>query len=161
MLSAASSFGQFKWSELDFHYQTGSVPPPYYHEYDFYITSDGKAQLIFRSTYTPDSNNILKYNFNIADSSMLKLNDTIEASKIMTEEIESYPEAKRKIGGPLQNVTLTLNSDPAFDRKPIRIEVTFYPSNEQQRIGLGNLYVFIVLLIPQDVMDDVKTKIAK
>jgi hypothetical protein len=79
----------------------------------------------------------------------------------MTEEIESYPEGKRKIGGSLQDITLTLNSDPAFDWKPVQIQVTSYPSNELQKAGLNNLYSLIQVLVPQEINDDIKAKTTK
>lgn len=161
LLSAAGfAQSQYNWSELQYHYQTGSVPPPYYFEYDIYLNYLGNGQLVYRGGYSSDQNRKdSTYDFTAGEPDIKALNDLISQSGVLTKEIEQA--VKHPIGGALNNMYITLTQDPKFDRKPIRIEIPTFPKSDSDKKTLHEIYEKIRSLVPQSVWDDLESKKTK
>jgi hypothetical protein len=153
----ASANAQYKWTDVQYHYQTGSVAPQYYYEYDIYIGYTGVGSVAFRTGYGSDtSSKVYTYNFQMTDKEVESLNKAIKKSKVLTstfEELEKHP-----IGGSMQKVFITLPQDPRFDRKPTRIETPYFPASEKQKKALEKLYDKIKSYVPQSIWDEIESK---
>ncbi len=148
---------QYKWTDIQYHFQTGSVAPPYYYEYDIYINVSGTGSLAYHTGYGNDSTRKdYMYDLVLTGSNIKSLNKEIKRSKILTdtfEEMEQHP-----IGGSTQNVFVVLPQDPRLDRKPPRIQTPNFPASDTQKQALEKLYNKIKSFVPQSVWDDIESK---
>lgn len=159
LLFSISISAQYKWTDIQYHYQTGSVAPPYYYSYELYINSSGKGTIVYQSSYSADSNkkNITQ-EFELSSGEVTSLNKAILKSKVLTSEISEVPPEKRPIGGPLQNVILTKPMDPALDRKPDVIVTPYFPASTKQKKALSTLYAKLKTYVPQAIWDEINSK---
>ena len=42
---------QSEWVKLEYHFNSGSLPPPYHYSYTITISNDGKEELVYISEY--------------------------------------------------------------------------------------------------------------
>ncbi|MGA2668027.1 MAG: hypothetical protein ABSF32_03815 [Ignavibacteria bacterium] len=151
----SSAYCQYAWTDLIYHYQTGSIPPPHYFEYNLNINSGGTATLVYFPGYFQDTSWV--YNFTIKEDDIKSLNDSIISSKALSEPIKEMPEHKHPIGGSMQNVTFILPQDPGLDQKPPTLVIPFFPQ-PQYKDALDNLYSSIKSLVPQSIWDEISAK---
>ncbi len=151
---------QYEWTDAQYHYQTGSIPPPYYYEYDIFINTSGTGTLVFHPSYVTDSSKSYEnYTFTVSESGIKSLNKEIKKSKVLTstfEELEKHP-----IGGSLQNAIILLYQDPATDHQPKRVTTPTFPASSKQKIALDKLYAKIKSFVPQKIWDDMESKKSK
>ncbi len=148
-------YSQFTWSELTYHYQTGTVPPPYYYSYDLHINSSGDAQLIYAPSYSNDSNWV--FNLKLTQDQISKLDEEINSSEVMTAEVKALPENKHPIGGPLRNIKIILTMDSGLDHLPGSITTPYFPEKKYKE-KLDNLYKVVSSLVPQETWDEIKAR---
>ena len=151
----ATLYCQYSWGSLIYHYQTGSIPPPHFYQYDLTLYADGTSTLVYYPGYSNDTTWV--YNFSIGSEDIKILNDSITGSKLLSEPITSMPEHKHPIGGSMQNVTIFMVQEPGVDRMPQSIASPFFPIPQYQD-GLKNLYAEIKSLIPQSVWDEISKR---
>ena len=157
---SAVAQAKYEWTDVQYHYQTGSVPPPYYFEYDLYINSTGKSTLAYHSSYSSDSaKKDENYSFDISESDVKSLNNEIKKSKVLSSTFKEMD--KHPIGGSLQNVTVVLYQDPVIDHQPPRISTPYFPASSKQKKALDKLYEKIKSLVPQNIWDDIESKKSK
>ncbi len=156
----ATSDAQYNWTDIQYHFQTGSVPPPYYHEYDIYISAAGTGSLAYHTGYGNDSTSKnFTYDLTLSPEDIASLDEAIQKSKVLTatfEEMEKHP-----IGGSMNNVFVTLPQDPRLDHKPPRIEIPYFPKSKKQKAALEKLYEAVRSLVPQSIWDDIDSKCGK
>lgn len=148
-------FSQYSWTDINYHFQTGTVPPPYYYSYELYINSGGSCSISYRPSYSNDS--VWVYKFDLITDQLNTLDSSINKSGVLTDSITSLPENKHPIGGSLKNVVITLYQDPVLDRLPPVIRTPYFPSGDYKQ-KLENLYESIVLLVPQSIWDDIEMR---
>lgn len=157
ILFTAGAYSQYKWTDAQYHYQTGSVPPPYFFEYDVFINAGGQGTLVYHSSYSTDSTSKMdNYTFTVNASDISSLNNAIKKSKVLTatfKEMENHP-----IGGSMQNAIILLYQDPALDHMPQRITTPYFPASSKQRKALEILYGKIKSLVPQTIWDEIESK---
>ncbi len=146
---------QIQWDEIVYHYQTGSVPPPYYSSYDLTINSTGTGTLVYSPNYGNDTNWVYKLCF--SEESMKKINETITRSNVLNETIPALPDSLRPIGGSLQNISVQLPQDPSLDQTPPRIITPYFPE-ESYKETLEGIYSVIKEAVPKNIWDEINTK---
>jgi hypothetical protein len=154
-LSPLYIFSQLAWTDITYHFQTGTVPPPYYYSYELHINSGGECNLTYRPTYSNDS--IWVYKFNLISDQINELDSIVIKSGVLTDSINSLPENKHPIGGSIKNIIITLYQDPTFDRMPPVIKTPYFPTAEFKE-KLENLYDSAGALIPQNIWDEIKER---
>jgi hypothetical protein len=155
LLLPASVLSQSEWNELFFHYQTGTVPPPYYFSYDITAAPSGLLTLAYHTGYQTDST--WTYKLNIPAESFADLNKAIKESGVLTETIPELPQEHRPIGGALQHVMIILQQDPTLDQLPQRVTTPDFPE-EAYKEKLNTLYEQIKKLVPASTWDEIAAK---
>lgn len=153
LLIPVSLQSQYLWSEITYHYQTGSVPPPYHFSYYLNINSDGTGKLVYHPSYS-DSSWI--YDINLTSSQINQLDSAIQASNLMNEDVPELPKNKHPIGGSLQNVQITIKPDDK-NQAGKSITTPYFPQPEYKE-KLVNLYDLIKSLIPADKWEDIEVR---
>jgi hypothetical protein len=157
LLLSIDANAQYKWTDIQYHFQTGSVPPPYYYEYDIYLNVTGTGSLAYHTGYGNDSTRKdYYYDLKLTSGNIKTLNKEIKRSKVLTdtfEEMEQHP-----IGGSVQNVFVVPPQDPRLDRKPPRIQTPYFPASDTQKKALERLYTKIKAFVPPSVWDDIESK---
>lgn len=157
LLPGVQAEAQYEWTDIQYHFQTGSVPPPYYYEYDIYISATGTGSLAYHGGYESDtSKKDYTYDFNVLPDDLKSLDQRIQTSKVLTdafEELEKHP-----IGGSINRVFITMPQDPRIDHRPPRIETPYFPKSKKQKAALEKLYAKIKSLVPQSVWDDIESR---
>jgi hypothetical protein len=152
LLCTSLCYSQYAWTGLIFHYQSGTVPPPYHYSYDLSIKNEGVGYLTYSPGYSGDT--AWNYNINIDKSSINKLNDEIQTSKVLLGSIQSLPSGKQPIGGSLQNLTIIISdTNPNADHPPLTIVTPYFPT--QYKEALDSLYDSIKELVPQSIWDEI------
>jgi hypothetical protein len=121
-------YSQYEWSELIYHYQTGSIPPPYFYSYELRIASTGSGTLLYYPDYSEDT--VWTFAINITEDDLKVLNSSILESNILGGQIPSVPDSQKPIGGPLENLTVILYQDPNLDQLPQQITTPYFPEKE-------------------------------
>ena len=155
LLLSVKANTQYEWTGLQYHYQTGSVPPPYYFEYDIYISPTGSGSIAYHGGYETDTTR-KDYNsdFNISSDDLAALDEQIQNSGVLTDNFEEL--VKHPIGGSMNKVYITMPQDPRLDHKPPRIETPYFPKSKKQKAALGKLYEKIRSLVPQTIWDEIE-----
>jgi hypothetical protein len=154
-ISPVYLFSQYTWTDVNYHFQTGTVPPPYYYSYELFINSGGSCSISYRPTYSTDSTWV--YKFDLITDQLNTLNGAITNSGVLTDSITGLPENKHPIGGSLKNVVITLYQDPVLDRLPPVIRTPYFPIVDFKQ-KLEDLYESIVSLVPQSIWDGIKER---
>jgi hypothetical protein len=155
LMATSPLLSQGKWTDLMFHYQTGTVPPPYFYQYNININSGGSAVLVYFPGYSIDTS--WAYKFDVSEIDIKRLDDSIASSKILTEPILSMPEHKHPIGGSIESLTVVLWEDPALDQRPPTLVVPDFPQ-PQFKEAIDNLYSTIKSLAPQTIWDEISKR---
>jgi len=155
---AKSQDSLFKdWSDVQYFYTAGPLPPPYHYSYDVAVNRNGVSILTYRLGYETNKDP-LTYNFNVCADDLKLLEEKIVSSNLASGKIEAVPEGRHPIGGSLNKVRLICtNPNPDLDQPPKMIESPYFPKDEYKE-NLQELYDFIKKLVPEDVWTDVKTK---
>ncbi|RPI18224.1 MAG: hypothetical protein EHM58_06255 [Ignavibacteriae bacterium] len=151
----ACSQSQQDWTELMYHYQTGSVPPQYYFSYDMTVAQSGILTLVYHPGYQTDSS--WTYQLNVPADDIAHLNNAIKASGILNGTIPEAPQEHRPVGGPIQHVMLMLPQDPNLDQMPPRITTPDFP-DDAYREKLAVLYEQIQKLVPASTWNEIETR---
>jgi len=128
VLLTSNLYSQYEWSELIYHYQTGSIPPPYFYSYELRITSTGPGTLSYYPDYSQDT--LWTFAITVTEEDLEVLNSSIVKSNFLREQIPSVPDNQKPIGGSLQNLTIILYLDPNLDQLPQKITTPYFPENE-------------------------------
>jgi hypothetical protein len=153
LFSSALTFSQ--WDEIVYHYQTGSVPPPYFFSYDLTINSAGTGTLVYSPNYGNDTTWV--YNISFTESDLKKLNEVITRSNILNETIPALPDSLKPIGGSLQNVSIQTPQDPSLDQAPPRIVTPYFPE-ESYKEALTGIYSVIQKMVPDNVWNEINER---
>jgi hypothetical protein len=154
-ISPACLFSQLAWTDVNYHFQTGTVPPPYYYSYELFINSGGSCSISYRPSYSTDS--VWVYKFDLITDQLNTLDAAITNSGVLTDSITSLPENKHPIGGSLKNVVITLYQDPVLDRLAPVIRTPHFPTADFKQ-KLEDLYESIVSSVPQSIWDEIKER---
>jgi hypothetical protein len=149
----SSACSQNEWTELTYHYQTGTVPPPYYYSYDAYLTNSGTLTLVYHHGYNDTT---WTYTIEVNADSLKALKEAIVSSGILTEKVEEISEMHRPIGGSLQNIRIVLPQDPNLDQMPPTITTPYFPANKKEE--LTNIYDKMKNLIPEATWNEIKVR---
>jgi hypothetical protein len=155
LIISGFSLAQTKWTEVTYHYQTGTIPPPHYYKYDFTVNSSGFGTLVYFPDYSEMTTWV--YAVKLTEEEIAKLDRAITQSNILNETIPSLPDSMLPIGGPLQNLTIMMEQDPNLDQLPPRISIPYFPSKEYEE-KVDGVYNEIKNLIPQSTWDEIKTR---
>jgi hypothetical protein len=152
VLSNGAAIAQNQWEEIVYHYQTGTVPPPYYYSYDLTINPSGTGTLVYSPNYGKDTTWV--YNITLSEDDVNRLSSAISESGVLTGTISELPDSLRPIGGALQNISIQQPRDPNLDQTPGRIVVPYFPKPEF-REKIMNLYSQIKKMVPQSIWDEI------
>lgn len=155
IILCGSIFSQAKWTDIIYHYQTGTIPPPNYYRYDLTINSTGFGTLVYYPDYSEMDSWVFALKF--SEDDLNKLDKLINDSGVMTESIPSVPDSLLPIGGPLKNLTIVLAQDPNLDQAPQRIKMPYFPA-EGYKEKIESLYNEITKIVPQSTWDEIKTR---
>lgn len=155
LMNPVTSFSQNEWSELFYHYQTGTVPPQYYFSYDLTVASGGMMTLAYHPGYQTDST--WTYQLTASSENIAALDKAIKESGVLTETIPELPQEHRPIGGSLSHVIIILQQDPNLDQMPRRITTPEFPV-EAFKEKLKTLYEQIVKLVPIATWDEIDSR---
>lgn len=144
-----------KWTDIMYHYQTGTIPPPYYYKYDLTINSAGFGTLVYYPDYSEMTSWVFALKFSEEDIN--KLDKLISESNLLNETIPSLPDSLHPIGGPLKSLTIVLEQDPNLDQAPPRIKTPYFPAEEYKE-KINSIYEEIRNLVPQSTWDEIKTR---
>jgi hypothetical protein len=150
---SASAFSQNEWTELTYHYQTGTVAPQYYYTYDAILTNSGTLTLVFHPGYYDTT---WTYTMEVNADSLKALKETIISSGILTEKIEKTPDMIGPLGGSMQNIRIVMAQDPNLDQMPPIITIPYFPATKKNE--LNNIYEKIKNLIPESTMNEIKER---
>jgi hypothetical protein len=144
-----------KWSEIVYHYQTGTIPPPNFYKYDLTINSAGFGTMV----YYPDYSEMDTWVFavQIPAGEIEKLDKLISEPEIISGSVPSLPDSLKPIGGPLQNLTIILQQDPNLDQVPPRVTLPYFPAKEYE-MKLNKIYGEIIKMVPQTTWDNIKAR---
>lgn len=142
---------KIQWSETIFHYQTGSVPPPYYYSYDITINTAGGLTLIYKPGYS-DTLKTLQYEQHLTSDDIKRLNESIINTGILDGEIE--PAVKTPIGGPLQNVRVVV-TESGVDRVK-SFQSPNFPKDPDIKAKLEALYTMIKGFVNRSTWDELE-----
>lgn len=146
----------FEWNSIEYLYDIGSLPPIYHYEYIIKINRDGKGIFTYQMGYSQIDSNILKYEFELTESRIYQLNNEINISGVLSEDIQSVPNSEIPIGGDSEILKIFLhrinpNADAGLDTK----EIPSYPEKKFRK-KLNKLYQSIKDCVPQYFWDDSK-----
>lgn len=151
----SSALSQTGWEEIIYHYQTGTVPPPYFYSYDLTINISGTGTLVYSPSYGNDTT--WAYNLNFSESDMKKLNEVIDRSNVLNETIPELPDSQKPIGGSLQNISIQLPQDPSLDQTPPKIVTPYFPEDSYKE-RLTGIYSVIQTMIPENVWSEIENR---
>ena len=146
-------FSQINWTDINYHFQTGSVPPPYYHSFDIHLSRNGDGTLGYHCIYTDDSS--WTYYIILQKANIDKLDSAINNCDVLNDSIpvlKKYP-----IGGSTQHLQIFLKQDPNLDQPPKSITTPDFPLPEYKE-KLESLYEAIRSSIPQTIWDDINSR---
>jgi hypothetical protein len=146
---------QTKWTDIIYHYQTGSIPPPHFYRYEFTVNSGGFGTLVYYPDYSDVESWV--YSIKIPDSEIKQLDEAVTKSRILDETVPALADSLRPIGGSIENVTVFLQQDPNLDQVPKRIITPDFPQKKYKE-RLEQLYISIKNLIPQSTWDEIKAR---
>lgn len=143
-----------KWTIIQYYFQTGTVPPPYYYSYSILINTDKKVILKYIAGYLQDDTNTFNYELTLTNDQLKTLNDEIEKSEVIEGDIKSLPQDRTPVGGSNNSLRITfVNPNPNLDQPPRIKDITPFP--EKQWVEkLDNLYKYIKELVPKANWDD-------
>lgn len=144
-----------KWTDIIYHFQTGTIPPPHYYRYDLTINSAGFGTLVYYPDYSEMDSWVFALKFSEEDIN--NLDKLITDSNFLNETIPSLPDSLLPIGGPLKNLTIVMAQDPNLDQVPQRIKIPYFPA-EGYKEKIDALYGEIVKLVPQSTWDEIQTR---
>ena len=150
--NGSGEMGEYDWTNLQYFYSEGSVPPQYYYNYSVMIDNDGKSQFWFYAAAgdTP----IYKNDFTITSDQISLLSKKLVESKIFDGDIPAMQNPP--IGGHSEYLKLvTVNPDPNLDQSPILRQTPPFPTEEYKE-GLESLYGVINGFIPSEYMSEAK-----
>lgn len=155
LLTALLSFNapaQNQWEDLVYHYQTGTVPPPYYYSYDLTVTYSGTGTLVYSPGYGNDTTWV--YNITFSQSDIDKLNEVIIKSNVLNEKTPALPDSLHPIGGSLQNISIQLPQDPNLDQVPPRIVTPYFPADSYKE-SLAEIYSVIQKMVSDNIWNEI------
>lgn len=141
-----------KWSSISYSYSKGPVSPEYQFNYVILINETGAGKLSYtKSSITND------YDFAVGKSGLKKLNKALKNSKVFVVSAEDMKADQNMIGGPANDLQITMWQAPNLDAKPTVIEV---PTQVKPAYAdkVNKLYDTINGLVPADIWDKVKSK---
>ncbi len=144
-----------KWTDIMYHYQTGTIPPPHYYKYDLTINSAGFGTLVYYPDYSEMDSWVFALKF--SEDDINKLDNIISESNILNESIPSLPDSLLPVGGPLQNMTVVLEQDPNLDQIPPRVSTPYFPAAGYKE-KVDKIYDEIKNMVPQTTWDEIKTR---
>lgn len=151
VISTGIAIAQNQWEEIVYHYQTGTVAPPYYFSYDLTINPSGAGTLVYYPNYIKDTSWIYSIKFSVNDIN--KLSGEITESGVLDGTISELPDSLKPIGGSLQNISIQLPQDPNLDQTPPRITVPYFPKPAfMEKIMV--VYTHIQKMVPDNIWDE-------
>ena len=149
----STSFSQTSWTNLIYHFQTGTVPPPYYYSYNINLSRTGEGTLVYNCISANDTS--WTYTIIVPEDYLSQLDSAIIESNVLNDSIGSLK--KHPIGGSIQYVQIFLKQDSNLDQVPKSIITPDFPLPEFKE-KLEKLYDVIRTSVPQFVWDDIKSK---
>lgn len=144
--------GKYAWTNLEYFYSEGSIPPQYFYRYTVRINDDGKSEFWFYPTAGDDP--VYKYDFTITSDQINLLSKKLIESKIFDGQIPAMKQPP--IGGAPESLKLvTVNPNPNLDQSPIFREIPAFPEAKYSE-GVKSLYGTINGFIPPGDMKDAK-----
>jgi len=155
IFSTGAVIAQNQWEEIVYHYQTGTVPPPYYYSYDLTINPSGTGTLVYFPNYGKDTTWV--YNITFSQDDINTLSSAISESGVLTGTISELSDSLKPIGGALQNISIQQPQDPNLDQTPPRIVVPYFPKPEfMEKIMV--LYSFIQKIVPENIRNEINLR---
>ncbi len=155
VLSTGIVIAQNQWEEIVYHYQTGTVPPPYYYSYDLTINPSGTGTLVYYPNYGKDTTWV--YNITFSQDDINRLSGAISESGVLTETISELPDSLKPIGGALQNISIQQPQYPNLDQTPPRIVVPYFPKPEFKEKIMA-LYSYIQKMVPENIWNEISLR---
>lgn len=156
IISITVTEAQYIWRELTYHYQTGSVAPPYFYKYDLTIDNSGKGALVYYPGYSEDS--VWRYDLQLSSESLKELQEVISSSTVLTDSIEALEPDKTPIGGSLQNLIIILTDTSSANLLTKTITTPYFPKKKKYRESLPQLYDKIKSFVPSEFWTELQTK---
>jgi hypothetical protein len=148
----------YQWTELTYHYQTGTVSPIYFYSYDLTLNTTGDISLVYSPGYITQQTETWSYKLKTGQQNIDTLNSMLASSCIFDSTIEALPPERTPIGGSLQNMVIVLKQDELLDQAPKRITVPYFPKCEVIKETLKTIYEYIKSLVPENTWNEINAK---
>jgi hypothetical protein len=140
------------WDEINYNYNSGTVPPPYYYSFSIKIKSNREGRITYAPDY--DDKNTWGYDFKITKKDLKDLTSKIESSKIMEKEIESMPDNMRPIGGSIHYGSILFEKEGVIKKH----DLPGFPVSESMKNELENIFNRIRAFVPKEIWDDIEIR---
>ena len=124
---------QYKWQE-------GSLPPPYYSEYTIRLDSKGVGEIVFQPDYSWNTPPIWQYSFEFSEESLQELQALLQQRKVLQREWDES--TQHSVGGSLEQLSGSAN-DMQFS-----VPDTLSPEEAEQ---MAPIYRAIRAFVPANV----------
>lgn len=150
IFAVSSAYSKDKWTDIEYHYSSGPVSPPYQYKYIIKISDNGTGTI----SYTKGTGATKEASFTVNKKNLKKLTSAVNKTRILTTDPKEM-EATQKIGGAVHYAIVTaLNSNPDLDQGPKRVQFP-YAVNEKYSKNVMALYTLIESLVPQSTLDTI------
>jgi hypothetical protein len=139
-----------KWTDIEYHYSSGPVSPPYQYKYIIKISESGAGTI----SYTKGTNATKEASFTVSKKNLKKLTSAVKKTRVM-EVDPNEMKAEQKIGGAVHYTIVTvINTNPNLDQGPRHLQFP-YAVNETYLKNITALYTLIESLVPQSTLDTI------
>jgi hypothetical protein len=147
---------QSEWAKLKYHFNSGSLPPPYHYSYTISVNIDGKGELVYISGYQEKDKTNIGHPFELNNEKLEALKNAVKESDILNLDIKSRPSGEIPDGGHSESLEFYVYKDDNNELTLIKSIVT-YPELKYEGL-LDKLYKVIQNSVPEDIWNEVKSK---
>lgn len=152
---------QSDWTKLNYHYNVGSLPPPYHYSYTITINGDGKGEMVYIGGYESTPKNTSVYPFELNSKKMKKLNKAVKESDVLNLDIKTRPGEEIPDGGHSDGLEIYGVNKESDSKDTVLIKsIPTYPELKYDGI-LNRLYKAIQNSVPDDIWKEIDSKKGK
>jgi hypothetical protein len=146
---------QSNWERLEYHYNSGALPPPYHYAYTITIDIKGNSKMVYSGGHIATGISPAEYSFTLSKKELKKLKSEIKKSEIFDLDIKQRPVAEIPDGGYSDGLEFYGYDSQTDTIKMIKFVPT-YPELKYENI-LNKLYKTIKECVPIDIWNEVNS----
>ncbi len=132
---------------LRYHWENGSVAPPYHYEYDIRVSPTTDAQIVFSPDYAGKNTPVWTEKFAITRQQLSDLTAMIDKKQVMTKQWP--PSREPQVGGGTESLEVTTRGKTV--KIPSQLEMA-------DAAVLRDLYAAIRALVPKTIWDNLMAR---